>query len=103
MLLDASGAPVAGMAKKLVALKQTWVVYRGGRFDDGARAAIVKANLLSLTPCGLRVGLAGESPRCGCWGRVGRQLGSRLLQAPLWTPAAAATSPNPAFTLTPQP
>lgn len=49
VLLDASGQPVVGMARKHLALKPTWLVYRGGSFSDAALVARVASNF-SLAP-----------------------------------------------------
>ncbi|GBF90352.1 hypothetical protein Rsub_02458 [Raphidocelis subcapitata] len=50
VLLDASGAPCVGMAQKMLSLKPTWLVYRGGAFDDASLVAQVKSHFTLMTP-----------------------------------------------------
>ncbi|KIZ03657.1 hypothetical protein MNEG_4300 [Monoraphidium neglectum] len=49
VLMDASGQSVVGMAKKLLSMKPTWIMYRGASFAQGTQVAVVKAHH-SLTP-----------------------------------------------------
>lgn len=49
VLADAGGRPLVGMAHQLIALKNTWLVYRGDSFDERTRVATVKANF-SFSP-----------------------------------------------------